>query len=153
MYGGTLLDSLCLVKEGISIDIEFKKIISMVSFSRNAFLVTDSDAIYSENGDIKDQSRFKAAKEFMAKEFERLNSEGLNLGIWFKKDNTEIRTLENYLDDKTTKKNPKKGKPTKKIYAQRVSVEWADDKSLKEFKCNLFDEIRILHETIQLWNK
>lgn len=64
MFGGALLDSLCLIKEGLDEEEECKKLVSMFSFSRNAFVVTDSDAVKKDNGKIVDQSNFKNAKEF-----------------------------------------------------------------------------------------
>jgi hypothetical protein len=45
MFGGTLLDSLCLVHDNLSAENEYKKLVEMFSFSRNAFIVIDSDAV------------------------------------------------------------------------------------------------------------
>ena len=46
MYGGAILDSLYLIKSGLnSKKEEQKKLVSMLSFSRNAFVVIDSDAV------------------------------------------------------------------------------------------------------------
>lgn len=153
MYGGSLLDSLALIKEGVPVEVEMKKLIDMISLSRNAFIVTDSDAVMKESGKIVDQSTFKKAKEFISNQIETLNKIGLNLGIWYKKDNVNIRTLEDYLDDVSKLKHPKIGKPTKKIYAQRVVENWTQSKSIEDFPHGLENEIKNLYETIKLWNK
>ncbi|NVK63230.1 MAG: AAA family ATPase [Flavobacteriales bacterium] len=154
MYGGTLLDSLCLMKNDHSEEDELKKLVSMFSFSRNAYLITDSDAIRKDDGTIVDQSNFKKAKEFVANEFEKLSKNNYNLGLWYKKDNTEIRTLENYLDDKTIEdfRLQSKSGLTKKIYAQKVTQSW-DNRTLADFKFSLSEEIKVLYETIAEWNK
>lgn len=152
MFGGTLLDSLCLIKDGLSEDDELKKVVSMFSFSRNAFVITDSDAVYNDKKEIVDQSKFKNAKEFIAKAFDEKIGHGFNLGIWYKNNNIDIRTLENYLDDKTL--SEVKGKSySKKIYAERCVEYWGNTKSLSDFKHNLKDEIEILYNLINKWNE
>ena len=46
IYGGSILDSLCLIKDGSSSsEIENNKLVEMFSFSRNAFIIIDSDAV------------------------------------------------------------------------------------------------------------
>jgi len=154
MYGGTLLDSICMMNQGHSDEEELKKLVSMFSFSRNAFVVTDSDAVANDDGTIGDKSKFRNAKEFIAKEFEELSKNNYNLGLWYKKENTEIRTLEDYLDKGTIEEFGKQsnGSLTKKIYAQKVTQSW-DDRTLADFKFSLNDEIKILYETIAEWNK
>lgn len=155
MYGGTLLDSLCFIKGGHSEEDELKKLVSMFSFSRNSFVVTDSDAIVNNIGVIVDQSKFKNAKEFIAKEFDKLTKNGYRLGLWYKKLDTEIRTLEDYLDDETLKSfgTQKESKLTKKIYAQKITESWDDSKLTSDFKHLLRDEIKILYDNITEWNK
>jgi putative ATP-dependent endonuclease of the OLD family len=154
MFGGTLLDSLCLIKEGLNEEEEYKKLVSMFSFSRNAFVVIDSDAV-KKNKKIIDQSKFSPAKQFIKKQFEQLSADGLKLGLWFKDSNTEIRTLEDYLDRDTIKeyKAQKSSNKTKKIYAQTVTSSWSETKILDDFRHNLKDEIKALYQTIQRWNK
>ncbi len=155
MYGGTLLDSICLMNEGHPEVDELKKLVSMFSFSRNAYIITDSDAIQKNNGVISDQSKFKKAKDFIANEFEKLSNLNYSLGLWYKKNNTDIRTLEDYLDDKTITdfKLQKDSCLTKKIYAQTVTKGWDDKKLLADFKYSLSDEIKSLYDTIVKWNE
>lgn len=154
MYGGTLLDSICMINQGHSEADELKKLVSMFSFSRNAFVITDSDAIMKDNGLIDDKSKFKKAKEFIANEFEKLSELNYSLGLWYKKNNIEIRTLEDYLDDKTLENfgTQSDSKLTKKIYAQKVTQSW-HDRTLADFKFSLNNEIKILYDTIADWNK
>lgn len=158
MYGGTLLDSICFIKEKESIDKneEIKKLVSMFSFSRNAFVITDSDAVLKENGSIVDQSKFKKAKDYILQEFEKLTEQNYSLGLWYKKNNIDIRTLENYLDQETIENfnEQKDSSLTKKIYAQKVTSSWDNKtKLLSEFNYSLSDEIKILYETIIKWNE
>ncbi|WP_299008586.1 hypothetical protein [uncultured Shewanella sp.] len=152
MFGGTLLDSLYCIKGKKSKNNEFKKLVSIFSFSRNAYLITDSDAIKKENK-IIDQSNFSEAKDFFAAEFASLSEKGYKLGLWYKKNNTEVRTLEDYLDDISIKDNPKLGKPTKKLYALKITNLWDETKRLKDFKNNLSNEIQALDELIRQWNE
>jgi predicted ATP-dependent endonuclease of OLD family len=152
MFGGALLDSLCLIKEELDEEEECKILVSMFSFSRNAFVVTDSDAVKKDNGEIVDQSNFRNAKEFIANQFDEL-PEGYNVGLWYKENNTEVRTLEDYLDADTIKAvGIKVGSPTKKIYAQRVVDSWGVDKKLSAFEHELEKEIKSLDDTIRTWN-
>lgn len=153
MFGGALLDSLCAMKDAQAEDEQKKKLVSMFSFSRNAFLVTDSDAVKKDAGKIVDQSNFGKAKKYISGQFEALASEGYSLGIWYKENCTEIRTLEAYLDDKTIKKWGKIKKHTnKKKYAKRVVSWWGDDKKLGDLKHELADEIAALDSMIRRWN-
>jgi hypothetical protein len=154
MFGGTLLDSLCLIKEGLREEDEYKKLVSMFGFSRNAFIITDSDAIKKDNGEIADQSKFKNAKKFIAKQFDALTSKGYKLGLWYKENNAEIRTLEDYLDEDTIDTvGIKQTSTTKKLFAQKVVSIWGDGKKLCDFNHNLEDEIKIMDTTIRSWNK
>jgi putative ATP-dependent endonuclease of OLD family len=156
MFGGTLLDSLCFIKHGLaSEDEERKKLVEMFSFSRNAFVVIDSDAVkIAIEGRDKtvDKSKFKSAKKFIKSQFEELNAKGLNLGLWYKAGNTQIRTLEDYLDADTVAAL-KSRKLTKKIYAQTATDSWSDSKRLDEFPHGLKKEIKTLYELIKKWNR
>lgn len=150
MFGGTLLDSICYDKEE---DNELHKLVSMFSFSRNAFVVIDSDAIMGENRRIKYKSKFEPAKKFISKQFNELSKEGYKLGLWYENDNTKIQTLEDYLDKETKKACGKVGTPTKKKYAQRVVKHWEKEKKLlSEINPKLKTKIENLYQIIKTWN-
>lgn len=145
MFGGTLLDSLCLIKDDDSTEEEeFKKLVSMLSFSRNAFVVIDSDAV-KKAGKIIDKSKFQNAKQYIKNQFEEMKNP--NLGLWYKKDHTKIRTIEDYI--------PKKFKPsrvgTKKLKAQDNIQVWDDQVKLSDFNHSLNNEIKTLYELIEKW--
>jgi predicted ATP-dependent endonuclease of OLD family len=153
MFGGTLLDSICYLKTGL--DEELKKLVSIFSFSRNSFVVTDSDAII-KNGQIVDNSKFAKAKKFIGDQFDILKSQGYKLGLWYKENNTEIRTIEDYIDDESIKVigTISESSLTKKIYAQRLVEYWDSvDIKLIDFKYSLENEIKTLYETIKTWNE
>jgi hypothetical protein len=145
MYGGALLDSLCLIKNDNSRkEVELKKLVSMFSFSRNAFVVLDSDAV-KKSGKIIDNSNFQEAKQFIKNQFDHLDNS--NLGLWYKKNQTNIRTIENYIPKKLNIST----EPTKKLKAQNSVSMWEDVK-LNDFKYNLKKEIEILYGLIEKWN-
>ncbi|PSW06081.1 AAA family ATPase [Photobacterium lipolyticum] len=152
MFGGTLLDSLCCIKDGLSEYVEFKKLVSIFSFSRNAYLITDSDAIKKENV-IIDQSKFSAAKDFFANEFDALLEDGYKLGLWYKRHDTEVRTLEDYLDSRSLEENGSLSSTTKKLYALKVTNSWDEERKLNDFKNNLNNEIHDLDAMIRSWNE
>jgi energy-coupling factor transporter ATP-binding protein EcfA2 len=148
MFGGTLLDSLCLIKEGLDEGAEYKKLVEMFSFSRNAFIVIDSDAVKNADGDIIDKSKFKNAKMFVRSQLEELLKENYKLGLWYKEGETDIRTMEDYLDNDSTAITA----ATKKLSAQKRVESWGQNKTLKEFPNDLEKEVAILYETIASWN-
>jgi hypothetical protein len=150
MYGGALLDSLCLINEGLSQPEELKKLVEMFSFSRNAYVVIDSDAI-TENGVVLDKSKFVKAKQLINTQFETLIEAGYKLGLWYEEGNTDVQTLEDYLDSDTLMQHPNRGKPTKKLYAQKVVKSWPDTKLLSEFPHDLSQQIRKLVAVIRSW--
>jgi AAA domain, putative AbiEii toxin, Type IV TA system len=155
MFGGTLLDSLCIIKENTKPEIEieeYKKLISMFSFSRNAFVVIDSDSVLNADNRIVDKSKFSGAKSYIRNQIESLKKQNSNLGLWYKEGNIEIRTIESYLDDESIELESKNNW-TKKIAAQKITESWDTKKKLSDFKNNLAEEIKILHDTIVRWNK
>jgi hypothetical protein len=151
MFSGTLLDSLCYIKDGLSEDEEYKKLVSIFSFSKNAFVVIDSDAVYNADGEIIDKSNFANAKSFIKKQFESLSENNRKLGLWYKEGETDIRTMESYLDEESV--NLIKSSWTKKIAAQKVTKSWRSEKKLSNFNNGLNGEIETLYETIEEWNK
>lgn len=151
MFAGTLLDSICLVKEGLSEDVEYKKLIEMFSFSRNAFVVIDSDAVKTEDRRIYDRSKFASAKNVISQQFERLKGAGYNLGLWFEDGNTKFDTIESYLDEATIRKNQKHKNKSKKIYAQFVTESWGEAKQLSDFSQDLREKIKELGSVIFSW--
>ena len=158
MFGGALLDSLCLIKNGSSEMEEYKKLVSMLSFSRNAFVVIDSDAVKKRvkgHNKIVDKSKFSAAKRYIKNQFEELGRHDLNLGLWYKAGNTKIRTLEEYLDKDTVEEfgSQESSNKTKKIYAQVVTQSWDETKTLDDFPNNLKREIETLYQLIMKWNQ
>ena len=152
MFGGTLLDSLCYIKEGLNENDELKKLVSIFSFSKNAFVVIDSDAVEKEDKGIVDKSKFANAKAFIKEQFELLSNKNRSLGLWFKEGNTDIRTMESYLDDESNNLI-KENRWTKKIAAQKVTSGWSAEKKLSDFKNNLQSEIEELYKKIEEWNK
>lgn len=149
MFGGTLLDSLCLIHEGEVAEESYKKLVSMFSFSRNAFVVIDSDAIKKSDGAIVDKSNFFKAKKYIKKQFELLKESREGLGLWYEEGNTKIRTMESYLDN--TSRAFIKPSWTKKIAAQKVTENWTEDKKLSDFKGDLNGEIEKLYDVIAIW--
>jgi hypothetical protein len=143
MFGGTLLDSICLYNEGNND--EFKKLVEMFSFSRNAYVVTDSDAIIKSDK-LVDQSTFKNAKNYIKGQLESMNNE--NLGMWYKEGDAEIRTIEDYIPENLN--TCKAG--TKKLKAQANVKSWDKEISLEKFNHGLVEEIKILYDTIERWN-
>lgn len=152
MYGGTLLDSLCFIKEGNDEEEEYKKLVSMFSFSRNAFVMIDSDAVLNEDKGIIDKSKFKNAKAYIKKEFVSLSNFNRGLGLWYKEGDISVRTMESYLDVDSIKLI-ESNSWTKKIASQKVTESWGSSKKLEDFPNNLLNEIRILSQTIEEWNK
>jgi AAA domain, putative AbiEii toxin, Type IV TA system len=145
MFGGTLLDSLCIIKDDKSKEVEeLKKLVSMFSFSRNAYVVTDSDAVVKD-GIIVDKSNFKKAKGYIKTQFEKLNNP--NLGMWYKEGEIAIRTIEDYIPEGLKSSTDK----TKKLNAQENIKGW-NGKKLSEFNHDLENEIKILYDLIQKWN-
>jgi predicted ATP-dependent endonuclease of OLD family len=149
MFGGTLLDSLCLIHEGEDEEESYKKLVSMFSFSRNAFVVIDSDAIEKSDGEIVDKSNFFKAKKYIKEQFESLKDTREGIGLWYEEGNTEIRTMESYLDDESV--DFIKPSWTKKISAQKVTENWTEDKKLSDFKGDLNGEIEKLYDAIAIW--
>jgi hypothetical protein len=152
MFGGTLLDSLCFIKMGNDQNEEYKKLVSIFSFSKNAFVVIDSDAVKTAKKGIIDKSTFVSAKKFIKEQFELLSANNRNLGLWYNEGNTDIRTIESYLDDESDKLIKSKSW-TKKIAAQKVTEGWGKNKKLSGFKNGLGLEIKSLYEKIQKWNE
>jgi energy-coupling factor transporter ATP-binding protein EcfA2 len=151
IYGGTLLDSLCLVSDGISLEIECQKLVKMFSFSRNAFVVIDSDAAI-RGGEIVDISTFSKAKKFINDQLSILIDDGYKLGIWFDHGNISASTIEDYLDATTIELHPRRSL-SKNVYAQKIVETWGNGKRLSDFPHNLECRIAKLVEVIASWNK
>lgn len=155
MFGGALLDSLSLKNStAMSVEEQQRKLIEMFSFSRNAFVIIDSDAV-ERDGVVVDQSNFSAAKAFIKLQFELLQTQGFKLGLWFEYGNTEKRTLEDYLDSESVKKHGSQSESgkSKKRYAQAVVQDWTDQKVLSDFPNELSRQIENLAKTIRSWNE
>ena len=151
MYGGAILDSICLIRDGANEAEEHRKLVAMFSFSRNAFVIIDSDAEKQADGLVKDKSNFVVAKKFIKGQIENLRGKGKNLGLWYKDGDTDIRTLEDYLDADSKSVLPS---GTKKIRALRIVEFWEErNKKLSDFPNQLSVEIKVLYEMIEQWNK
>jgi hypothetical protein len=154
MYGGTLLDSICLDWENRNND-EKNKLVAMFSFSRNNYVVIDSDA-KTEYGEVTDISNFKDAKHYIrGKIMEKIDQANQNkslipqIGLWYKEGDVDIRTIESYLDDDSLKI---KGE-TKKVRALKIVEYWNENnKNFSDFKPGLKKEIEILYNMIVSWN-
>ena len=151
MFGGTLLDSLSLVKSDGKGEEEYKKLVSMFSFSRNAYVVVDSDAVKNSDGKIIDKSNFQKAKQYIKSQFDELSQNNANLGLWYKEGDTNIRTMENYLDESSLQLI-KENSWTKKVAAQKITESWVKNKKLSDFPNNLENEIDTLYKMIKSWN-
>lgn len=150
MFGGTLLDSLSLVQAGNDSLEERKKLVSMFSFSKNAFVIIDSDAIKNKEGIIVDNSNFTAAKSYIKNQFEELNCKGFKLGIWYDEGITETATIEDYLDVDSKKSAP--ASATKKNRARLIVDSWPKEKTLYEINDkDLISRIEELFEVINSW--
>gem|GEM_PF-5416561 len=152
MYGGALLDSLCLIKNGGDEGVEERKIIQMFSFSPNAYVVIDSDAVFKEDKDkVIDISNFFSAKRFIKDEVTRLSKEGYNLGLWYAEGDTQLKTIESYLDQKSQDSAPNSLR--KKQRARKIVDTWGDEKKLSDFAPDLKMEIKKMHDLITIWQQ
>lgn len=147
MYGGSLLDSLCLQQLDNSPNSERQKLVEMFSFSRNAYVVMDSDAVTSEAGKIVDKSTYVAAKQFIKNQIAILNSRGYKIGLWFAEDDTSLRTIEDYLDEAS--KSAVGASLPKRVAAERRTAQWSS-KILLDFPA-VAPEIEKLYEQILAW--
>lgn len=151
MFGGALLDSLCLSEES-NIEAEAQKLVSMFSFSMNAFVIIDSDTVIdNKSGNKFDQSKFTNAKKYIRQQFDELEQYGYKLGMWYKEGDDKIRTIEDYLDSESVESAPKS--LTKKLKAARITDNWGNDKNLDDFSYDLKNEIENLYNIIQSWNE
>lgn len=150
MYGGTLLDSICLAKNETNANDQLKKLVEIFSFSRNAYVLIDSDAVKKADGSVYDKSNFTAAKKFVREQFDVLRSERRNLGLWYEAEDTDVTTIEDYLDD--VSKEVAKKAPTKKIGAQKAVSSWNNDTKLDGFPGGLTQKVTSLFDAIEIWN-
>ncbi|HNN04416.1 MAG TPA: AAA family ATPase, partial [Leptospiraceae bacterium] len=152
MFGGTLLDSISLIQTGENELEEYKKILSMLSFSKNAYIVIDSDCVKSCDSNIYDKSKFHNAKQYIKSEIEKYNKNNeRKIGLWYKDGNTDIRTIEDYLDAESVQM--KKRGWTKKVSALEITKSWEVNKKLLAFPNQLEQEIKNLYDMISEWNK
>jgi len=153
MFGGTLLNNICITTEDLSEEEENQKLVEMFSFSRNAYVVIDSDAwIKKEGDDITDKSKFEKAKNFIADQFESLSEFGFNVGLWYDKRNTEITTIEDHIDTSSIEKVGMRGNKSKVQYAYQIVSTWDSEKKLEEFKGDLKLRVEDIVNHIRLWN-
>ena len=148
MYGGAILDSLCLQSDERLARYHNSKLVEMFSFSRNAYVVLDSDAVKSADSNVIDKSNFAKAKEFIKIQFNQLSSQGFHLGLWYPEGDIKLTTIEDYLDNQSLQI----GKSvTKKVAAERRTQNWADTKK----KLSDFPEAKVevekLHSMILGW--
>lgn len=141
MYGGSILS-------WIGYD-DPEKLVNIFRFNRNSFVVIDSDAVCKGHLTI-DISKFYKAKKYIKTEFENLSIRGYKLGLWYKEGNSDIRTIECYLDD-TSKKAHQKSK-TKVENARSTIRSWNNSKKISDFHNNLEEEISYLYNMILSWN-
>ncbi len=121
----------------------------MFSFSRNAYMVINSDAIHNKEDIIVDQSNFTNAKTHIQSEFEALNEQGYKIGLWYDEGNENLRTTEDYLDSDSLAINPS-GLSKRKLAQRRVNA-WGEDKKINQFNLGLFVEIKKLYDLIRAW--
>ena len=155
MYGGALLDSLCLIKDGTSSEeVENNKLVEMFSFSRNAFIVIDSDAVKTADGTVADQSSFRRAKQFVKEQATSLNEEkGCSVGLWYAEGNTSIRTIEDYLDQQSVDMVTASQAKNQKKRSAQIRVDSWGGKALSDFPNGLEAEVTKLFDSIVSWQR
>lgn len=107
----------------------------MFSFSRNNYVVIDSDAS-TVNKKVIDKSNFKDAKHYIrnkiAEKIDQANQSNSKLpqiGLWYQEGNIDVPTIESYLDVDSAKI---KGS-TKKIRALKIVKTWEFNKNFQSF--------------------
>ena len=147
MYGGAILSAISLFRDGELDESAGSKLVAMFSFSRNSYVIIDSDAIAKNDG-VVDQSTFSTAKTYIADQFNQLTG-NQNIGLWFDEGNTAIKTIEDYLDESSLESAPS---GTKTHRAKTIVERWTDDKKLSDFRGDLGFRIQALYNAIALWN-
>jgi len=148
MYGGAILDSLCLQSDERLARYQNSKLVEMFSFSRNAYVVLDSDAVKSADSNVIDKSNFAKAKEFIKSQFNQLSSQGFQLGLWYPEGDIKLTTIEDYLDNQSLQIGKS---ATKKVAAEKRTQNWADtEKKLSDFP-EAKIEVEKLHSMILGW--
>lgn len=148
MYGGAILANLCATSAGLTDDERSSKLVEMFSFSRNAYVVLDSDAFLNEEtGAVVDRSNFREAKRLVANQ---LLEAGGNTGVWFDEGNTEIATIEDYLDVASRAASGLSG--GKKLRALKAVDSWDENKLLAHFEHDLERRVGDLVEAIVTWS-
>lgn len=148
MFGGTILDSLCLQDDPNLTDEHNSKLVEMFSFSHNAYVVIDGDAIKASDDMVIDKSNFSKAKEFIKGQFDELQIEGFQLGLWYPIGDIDLPTIESYLDDESLKIGRKL---SKKTAAEKRTAFWTESrKRMLDFR-NVHDEIAKLYNQILAW--
>lgn len=148
MYGGAILDSLSLQSDDASAAQQNTKLVEMFSFSRNAYVVMDSDAVKSADDKVVDRSNFSKAKKFIQEQFEQLSSSDCSLGLWYPEGDIKLKTIEEYLD---TDSLLIAKSATKKIAAEKRTQSWANGaKKMSDFP-EAKIEVTKLHSTILGW--
>lgn len=136
MFGGAILDSLCLQSDEKLARYQNSKLVEMFSFSRNAYVVLDSDAVKSADSNVIDKSNFVRAKEFIKSQFNQLSSQGFHLGLWYPEGDIKLTTIEDYLDNQSLQIGKS---ASKKVAAEKRTQNWADTKK----KLSDFPEAKI----------
>lgn len=152
MYGGALLASLSLQGEldEEKASAERNRLVDMFSFSRNAYVVMDSDAVANDEGVIEDRSTFANSKKFIRDEIKRLNDKGFELGLWYAESDTVLRTIEDYLDPESRDLVSESVAIRQKVRAAQIrTADW----SQKKLACfpEASKEIAELFRTISRW--
>ncbi len=131
----------------VSVEESVEKLFSMLRVSRNAFLVMDSDAFRNEQDEVDSYATFEDAKDAMLLEQEKHAKQGFKYGFWFRKGDTDSRTIESYMDDASLKITLK----NKMEQARRRIHSWGGDKKLSEFNHGLECEVKKIYECIKSW--
>jgi predicted ATP-dependent endonuclease of OLD family len=151
MFAGTLLDSISLIMEGEDAENEFKKITSMLTLSRNSFIIIDSDLVQNADKKIYDKSKFFESKKYIKNQIHEItNRSNRKIGLWYKEGNSQIRTIEDYLDQASI--DLKKKSWSKKVAAIKITSSWNVEKKLADFPNELYNEIQFLYSMIESWN-
>ena len=120
---------------------------SMLSMSRNAFVVMDSDAFFRDNGVVDNKATFEDAKKAIVEERDLRAKDGFKYQFWFRENDADASTIESYLDAESLET-----KHSNKTEAARRRVKaWGAGKKLEEFNHSLDKEIEILYDCIKSW--
>lgn len=148
MYGGALLNYLCAFDDNHKKSMN--KIIDILTISRKAYIVMDSDATL-DGMIIQDKSNFKKGKDYFLQKIQEYE-DNVDIGVWYERGNTEFKTIEDYLDMPTKKAFYTLKSPKKALFAQKIVSQWTDLRTLIDFPVELQKQIKKMYDVVSNWN-